>query len=301
MVKVKKHTIQRCREDKIFRFISLTFLTIMFLLVLYPLIFVISSSFSSADAVSSGKVILWPVDFSTEGYETVFENSQVGRGYLNSIFYTVFGTLISLSMTMMAAYALARKDLPFRGPLMFLFTFTMLFDGGMIPNYMLMRDLHFLNTPWAILLPGAIAVYNMIITRTFIAHNIPNELRESAEIDGCTDFQYFFRIVLPLSKAIIAVIALYYAVFQWNSYFSAFLYLTDKDLFPLQIVLRDILLANTIEASAIVEPELMAAKQGLADLLKYALIIVSSIPMMIVYPFIQKYFVKGVMIGSLKG
>jgi putative aldouronate transport system permease protein len=273
----------------------------MFLLVLYPLIFVISSSFSSADAVSSGKVILWPVDFSTEGYETVFENSQVGRGYLNSIFYTVFGTLISLSMTMMAAYALARKDLPFRGPLMFLFTFTMLFDGGMIPNYMLMRDLHFLNTPWAILLPGAIAVYNMIITRTFIAHNIPNELRESAEIDGCTDFQYFFRIVLPLSKAIIAVIALYYAVFQWNSYFSAFLYLTDKDLFPLQIVLRDILLANTIEASAIVEPELMAAKQGLADLLKYALIIVSSIPMMIVYPFIQKYFVKGVMIGSLKG
>jgi putative aldouronate transport system permease protein len=177
----------------------------------------------------------------------------------------------------------------------------MLFDGGLIPNYLVVKGLGMVNTRWALLLPGAISAYNMIITRTFIINSIPEELREASQIDGCNDFHFFFRMVLPLSKAILAVITLYYAIVHWNSYFNAFLYLTNKDLFPLQIVLRDILIANTIDANTIVDPELMAAKQGLADLLKYSLIVISSVPMMLLYPFIQKYFAKGVMIGSVKG
>jgi multiple sugar transport system permease protein/putative aldouronate transport system permease protein len=184
---------------------------------------------------------------------------------------------------------------------MVLFTFTMLFSGGMIPDYILLRDLRMLNTRFAMLIPGAIAAYNMIITRTFISASIPGELREAADIDGCSDIQYFLAVVLPLSKAVIAVITLYYAVAHWNSYFNAFLYLTNKNLFPLQIVLRDILIANSIDPSAILDPEIAAAKQGMTDLLKFSLIIVSSLPVMLIYPFIQKYFIKGVMIGSIKG
>jgi multiple sugar transport system permease protein/putative aldouronate transport system permease protein len=273
----------------------------MFLVVFYPLVYIVSSSFSSPDAVAAGKVVLWPVEPSLEGYKAVFDNNMIGIGYFNSVVYAVFGTLINLSLTMVTAYALACPTLPWRNGIMLLFTFTMLFDGGMIPNYILLRNLGMLNTRWAMLIPGAIGIYNMIITRTFIGNSIPMELREAADMDGCSDIQYFWHCVLPLSKAVIAVITLYYAVAHWNSYFNAFLYLMDKKLFPLQIVLRDILIANTIDAGAIVDPELMAAKQGLADLLKYSLIITASLPVMMIYPFIQKYFIHGVMIGSIKG
>jgi ABC-type glycerol-3-phosphate transport system permease component len=273
----------------------------MFLAVLYPMLYIISSSFSSPAAVAAGKVVLWPVDPGIEGYKAVFANNMVGTGYINSIIYTTIGTLINVSLTLITAYALACPTLPGRNFIMILFTFTMLFDGGMIPNYILLRDLKILNTRWAMLIPGAIGVYNMIITRTFISTSIPVELREAADIDGCSDLQYFWHCVLPLSKAVIAVITLYYAVAHWNSYFNAFLYLTNRNLFPLQIVLRDILLANTIDAGSIVDPDLMAAKQGLADLLRYALIIVASLPVMSIYPFIQKHFIQGVMIGSIKG
>jgi multiple sugar transport system permease protein/putative aldouronate transport system permease protein len=296
-----KKSIRDSLEDKVFNAAVYTILSVMFLVVFYPLIYIVSSSFSSPDAVAAGRVVLWPVEPSLEGYKAVFTNNMIGIGYVNSVVYAVFGTLINVSLTMVTAYALACPDLPWRNWIMLLFTFTMLFDGGMIPNYMLLRNLKMLNTRWAMLIPGAIGIYNMIITRTFIGNSIPAELREAADIDGCSDIQYLWHCVVPLSKAVIAVITLYYAVAHWNAYFNAFLYLTSKNLFPLQIVLRDILIANTIDAGAIVDPELMAAKQGLADLLKYSLIIVASLPVIMIYPFIQKYFIQGVMIGSVKG
>ncbi|MEG0766614.1 MAG: carbohydrate ABC transporter permease [Clostridia bacterium] len=270
------------------------------LMVLLPLIFIVAASFSSPEAVSNGRVYLWPVDFTLEGYATVFRNKLIGIAYLNTFFYTIFGTLINLAMTMIAAYPLARRDLPFKGTVLFLFTFTMLFSGGTIPHYMLMINLNLLNTRWAMLLPGAISVYNMIIARTFI-QNIPHELEEAASIDGCTDTQFFLRMVLPLSTTLLSVLTLYYAVGHWNAYFDAFLYLSDRKLYPLQIVLREILIANKIAANDVVDAETMGAKQGMAELLKYALIIVSSLPVLVLYPFVKKYFLKGVMIGALKG
>ena len=246
-------------------------------------------------------MILWPVDVTLRGYKTVFEYPTVLRGYLNTFFYTFSGTLINIALTMIAAYPLARPQLPGRKGLMLLFSFTMLFSGGMIPTYILVRGLGMINTVWAMIIPGALSVYNMIITRTFLQTNVPAELLEASQIDGCSDFRYFFSVVLPLSKAVIAVITLYYAVGHWNSYFSAFLYLSEQKLYPLQIVLRDILLANSFDASLIVDEELAAAKQGLADLLKYSLMVVSSLPVIIMYPFVQKYFIQGVLIGSIKG
>jgi multiple sugar transport system permease protein/putative aldouronate transport system permease protein len=297
----KKRSISETAEDKAFAAVVYGILTLMLLTVLYPLVYVVSSSFSAPDAVAAGRVVLWPVDLSIEGYKAVFTNSMIGIGYMNSIIYTVIGTLINLCLTLIAAYPLACPNLPFKNGIMVLFTFTMLFSGGMIPDYILLRNLRMLNTRWAMIIPGAVAAYNMIITRTFISASIPQELREAADIDGCSDIQYFTAVVLPLSKAVIAVITLYYAVAHWNSYFNAFLYLTNKNLFPLQIVLRDILIANSIDPSATMDPELMAARQGMADLLKFSLIIVSSLPVMMIYPFIQKYFIKGVMIGSIKG
>jgi len=297
----KQNKIKNTREDRFFNSIVMIILGTMFLIILYPLVFVISSSFSSPWAVSTGKVFLWPVDLSLEGYKAVFSNQMIGIGYINTVIYTVFGTLLNVFMTMLAAYPLACPKLPGKKIFMFMFTFTMLFSGGMIPSYILIRNLGMLNTRLAMIIPGAIGVYNMIITRTFIMNSIPGELQEAAEIDGASDIQYLWHCVLPLSKAVIAVITLYYAVGHWNAYFNAFLYLTNRYLFPLQIVLRDILISNTIDPSVMMDETLMAAKLGLADLLKYALIIVSSLPVMMIYPFIQKYFIQGVMIGSLKG
>ena len=301
IAKMKLNRIKDTREDKAFYFMVMIVLGILFLLILYPLIYVISSSFSSPWAVSTGRVVLWPVDFSLEGYKAVFSNRMIGIGYYNTVIYTVFGTFINVCMTMIAAYPLACSRLPGKKLLMFLFTFTMLFGGGMIPNYILIRNLGMLNTRWSMIIPGAITVYNMIITRTFIMNSIPGELQEAAEIDGASDIQYLWHCVLPLSKAVIAVITLFYAVGHWNAYFNAFLYLTDSSLFPLQIVLRDILLSNMIDPSVTMDETIMAARLGLAELLKYSLIIVSSLPVMCIYPFIQKYFIQGVMIGSIKG
>lgn len=296
----RTRAIHVTREDRIY-YLTINILVGAFMLiVLLPLINIVASSFSSPSAVSSGKVLLWPVEFSLEGYETVFENKLIGTAYLNTFFYTVTGTLINLAMTMIAAYPLARRNVPFKGFFMFLFTFTMLFSGGTIPNYMLMIDLHLINTRWAMLLPGAISVYNMIIARTFI-QNIPEELYEAASIDGCSDFRYFFTMVIPLSVTLLSVLTLYYAVGHWNAYFNAFLYLSDRKLYPLQIILREILIANTINANEVVDDLTMSSKQGMADLIKYSLIIVSSLPVLVLYPFVKKYFLKGVMIGALKG
>ncbi|MGI6653347.1 MAG: carbohydrate ABC transporter permease [Christensenellales bacterium] len=288
-------------DDRLFNIAITCFMIVLGLITAYPLIYIVSASFSSPQAVSAGKVVLWPVDISIEGYRAVFRDPNLLIGYRNTIFYTIAGTFINVSMTMAAAYPLSRRELVGRGIFLFLFSFTMLFNGGLIPNYMLMNNLGLINTVWAMLLPGAISIYNLFITRTFINSSIPYELWEASQIDGCSDFRYFFAILLPLSKPVIAVIALYYAVGHWNDYFNAFIYLTDRALFPLQLILRDILISNKINSSMIVDPELLEVQEGMADLLKYALIIVSSVPILCFYPLIQRYFIQGVMIGSLKG
>lgn len=289
------------RSDKIFYCVIGFLLTAFFLMVLYPCIYVISASFSSGTAVQSGKVVLFPVDFSLKGYQIVLSTSSVWLGFRNSLFYTFVGTAINISLTMIAAYCLSRPDVPGKNQLMLFFTFTMFFNGGMIPSYMLIQNLKLLNTVWALLLPGAMGVYNMIIARTFIQSNIPLELLEAAKIDGCSDIKYFTRIVIPLSKAVIAVLVLFYGVGHWNAYFNAMIYLHDRNLYPLTLFLREILMADQIDPSTIQDPELQAIIAQTAGVMKYALIVVSMIPVLLIYPFIQKYFVKGVMIGSIKG
>ena len=298
----RKNAIKVPRGDKIYYGIVNLFLFLFFMAILLPLINVVASSFSEAKAVNQGKVLFWPVQFTTKGYKAVFEYKGIWRSYANTFLYTISGTAVNLAMTLMCAYPLARKDLPFKGPVVALFMFTMLFGGGTIPNYILIRNLHMMNTIWAMIIPGAISVYNMIIARTFI-QNIPSDLEEAAKIDGCSDVRYFFSIVLPLSKTVISVLGLYYAVAHWNDYFTAFLYLSDNEKMPLQITLRAILINNTFsaDATASVNEETLLNNQALQDLLKYSLIIVSSVPVLIIYPFVKKYFLKGVMLGAVKG
>ena len=299
MVKTKSK-VKMCREDRVFYAIVYIFLFLLAVIVAFPLIHILSASFSSADAVMAGKVILTPKEFTLEGYKAVFRNDSVILGYRNSLFYVVVGTVINLFMTLCAAYSLSRRDLPGGGIIMMLFTFTMVFSGGMITTYILVSNLRLLNTVWAMLLPGAMTVYNMIITRTFFRNNIPLELWEAAQVDGCSDLYFFWKVVLPLSKSIIAVITLYYAIGHWNSYFDAFLYLTNRQLFPLQIFLREILVVNQVDISMVMD-EMAEAKMALSELLKYSLIVVSVVPVLIIYPVVQKHFVKGVMVGSIKG
>lgn len=297
MKKFKSYSI----NDKIFYGTVAVLLTVFFLLVLYPCIYVISASFSSGTAVQSGKVLLFPVDFSLQGYKTVFNTDTVWIGFRNSLFYTFVGTAINIAMTVTAAYCLSRQDLPGRNFIMLIFTFTMFFSGGMIPSYMLVQKLKLLNTVWALLIPGSIGVYNLIIARTFIINSIPGELLEAAQIDGCSDIMYYLKIVVPLSKAIIAVLVLLYGVGHWNAYFNAMIYLHNKSLYPLTLYLREILMADQIDPSTVSDPEIQAQLAQAAGVIKYALIVVSMVPVMLIYPFIQKYFVKGVMIGSVKG
>lgn len=296
-----KKKINIAKDDKVFYVTIDVVITLMLVVILWPLIFIVSSSLSSKEAVMAGRVFLLPVDFSLEGYKAIFKTGEVLVGYRNTILYTLVGTTLNVILTLIAAYPLSRRDLPYRRPISFIFTFTMFFSGGMVPTYMLVSNLGLLNTPYAMILPGALSVYNMIICRSFIENSIPHEIYEAASIDGCSDFGYFTKILIPLSGPVIAVITLYYAVAHWNSYFNAFLYLTDDKLYPLQLVLRNILLANQMDTAMVTDMEQMESKQGLADLIKYALIVVSSLPVLIIYPFIQKYFVKGVMIGSVKG
>ena len=301
MRKKNGHPVSDSFPDKVFN-VTITIITFIFIILCaYPLIYVVSASFSDPMDIFAGKVWLLPSSPTLKAYKTVFDYPDVWIGYGNSVFYTVFGTLINVFMTVLAAYPLSRKDLKYRKPIIMLFTFTMLFNAGMIPNYLLIRDLHLLNTRWALLIPGAISVYNMIIVRTFFMSNIPDELLESARLDGCSDFRFLLNIVLPLSGAVIAVITLYYAVGHWNQYFNAVLYLTDKNTYPLQVFLRNILLENSINDLSAGSVANESERTYLNELLKYSLIVVASAPLLAVYPFIQKYFVKGVMIGAVKG
>ena len=297
----KKRT--RIRDDVGFNIVNYTILTVILLIVAYPLIYIVIGSFSSTAAVMANRVWLWPVEPSLKGYEAVFNNKDILTGFGNSIFYTLAGTFVNLVVTLAAAYPLSRRDLRPRNFIMLVFSFTMFFAGGMIPSYLLVSNLGMLNTRWSVILPGALNVYNMIIARQFFASNIPTELLEASQLDGCSDFQFIFRVVVPLSGAIVAVLGLFFAVGHWNAYFSALLYIGDRKKYPLQVFLREILIQNTIDASMTgsVSLEDEVVKQGLEDLLKYSLIIVASVPVLIIYPFVQKYFVKGVMIGSIKG
>lgn len=295
----RKSNTRMLLEDRVFNFVNDGLLLLAALIVLYPLIYILSSAFSSPEAVSRGKVVFFPVDFSLRGFEEVFSHKAIVTGFANTIFYTIVGTLVNIVMTVAAAYPLSRKNLPGRRFFLFLFTFTMLFNGGLIPSYLLTSQLGLINKRAVMIIPVALNVFNVIICRTFFETTIPDELVEASQLDGFSQTRFIIKIAIPLSKAIIAVLALYYGLGHWNSYFQAFLYITDKNKFPLQIILRDILILNQVN-DIIADPLLYQAKQGMAQLLKYSLIVVASVPFMIAYPFVAKHFVKGVMIGAVK-
>jgi putative aldouronate transport system permease protein len=277
------------------------FLVMILVAILFPLIFVVSASFSDPIAVSTGQVFLWPVRFTTKAYSTIYHYSAIWVGYMNSIFYTVVGTLVNIVITVLAAYPLSRKDLYGKNPLLFLFIFTMLFSGGLIPFYLTVNQIGLYNTRWALIIPSALSVWNMMIAITYFRTSIPLEFLEAAQLDGCNDFQFLWRIVLPLSAPMIAVLCLFYAVGHWNEYFGALIFLSNKDYFPLQLVLRDILISSAIDINMLRDVETLAERQGLRELLKYALIVVASVPVLAMYPFVQKHFVKGMLLGGIKG
>lgn len=276
---------------------------LLFLVVLYPLVYVVSSSFSSGDAVFNGKVILWPVDFSTYGYEIVLKFPKVWVGYKNTIINTVLGTVMNVFTTTLVAYPLSRKEFQGKGFYMFIFMFTMWFGGGLVPSYILMSDLGLVNNRMAVLLTGLVSISNMVVMRSFFRSSIPGDLHDAARVDGISDIGYLVKIVLPLSKAIFSVVTLYYAVAHWNAYFSAMIYLRDPSMMTLQQVLKDLLAqANpSMDDVAGLSAEDIANMQYAADLMKYSLIVISSAPILCAYPFVQKYFERGVMIGSVKG
>lgn len=292
------------RKDKVILLINNIMLALFGIVVLYPLVYIASMSISSISAVQAGRVWLWPVDISFLGYEAVFRNENIISGYANSFLYMVCGTVVNVFMTIICAYPLSRRNFKARNFFMVLLTITMFFSGGLIPTYLLISKLGLINSRLALIIPGAMSAWNVIIARTYIKANISDELREAAQLDGCNDFRYLFRIVFPLSKAIIAVIALYASVGIWNSYFDALIYIRDRDKMPLQIILREILILNQMGSNMMtvtIDATEMTKKLALRELLKYSLIIVASVPMLCLYPWVQKYFVKGVMLGSLKG
>ena len=278
------------------------FMALILLVIVFPLWFLVIASFSDPTLVNTGQVVLIPRGITFEGYTIALQDISIWRGYWNSIVYTVLFTGLGLALILPAAYGLQQSDLLWQKPIMALFMFTMFFGGGVIPSYLLIRDLKLLDTLWALVLPGAVSVYNMIVARTFFSNTIPAEVQESARIDGCGDFMTFIRIVLPLSKAIVAVLALWYAVGMWNSYFSALIYIRDASKHPLQMVLREILFRNQQLANVLDgDPKTFEQLNRVSQLLRYVVMIVASVPMLCAYPFVQKHFVKGVMIGSVKG
>ncbi|TVY11199.1 carbohydrate ABC transporter permease [Paenibacillus cremeus] len=294
------NSVKLSKGDRIFDVINYALLTIVLIVVLYPLYFVVIASVSNPTFVNNGSMALWPKGFMLDGYRKVFEYADVWVGYRNTIFYTIFGTALNVIITLGIAYTLSRKHFLGKGALMAYILFPMFFSGGLIPTFLIVKKIGLYNTPLAMIIIGAINIFNVIIARTYIQGTIPEELFESAQIDGCNHFTYFFRIILPLSISIIAVLALYYGVEHWNDFFNSLIYLSNKSLFSLQLVLRGILIQSNVQADML-EAEDMVRRQYEAELLKYALIIVTSLPILIVYPFMQKYFVKGVMVGSVKG
>lgn len=292
---------QTSMNDRLFDIANYTILTLAVLAVLYPLYYVVIASISDPNYIAAGKVILLPKGITFEGYKEIFQSPEIWTGYKNTIIYTVIGTVISVCFTMPAGFALTKKDLPGKKLILIFLMFTLYFGGGLIPTYVLINDLNMVNTIWAIVIPNAVWVFNIIIVRTFLQQNISAEMVEAATIDGCSLAGIFFKIALPLSKAVIVILVLFHAIGYWNSFFDAMIYLDNKKMHPLQLVLRDILIQNEVSNNSLESIDTFLAKQRLADLLKYGSIIVASLPVLILYPFLQKYFVKGVTIGSVKG
>ena len=299
---MKKHgSMRRTRFDTCFDIITTILLVLALLIVLYPLYFVVIASVSDATSISSGQVILLPKNVSMVGYQRILQDARIGSGYVNSILYTLGSTLIGVTTTVMAGYSFSRSDLAGRKVLMLLYVFTMYFNGGLIPTYLVVKQLGLMGSPWVVILLGSVSVYNIIIARSFFTNNIPPELFEAASIDGCGNGRFFISIVVPLSKSIIAVLALYYAVAQWNGYFNALVYLNRQEQYPLQLILREILISSQMVQADVSDLDAIQEMQRIAATVKYGVIVVASVPMLIIYPFVQKYFVKGVMIGSVKG
>lgn len=308
---MEKHIskVRQSRGDRAFGIVNGLLIALSFAITLYPLIYVISASISSPDAVASGRMTLWPVDITWKGYQYILQYGDIWTGYANTLFYTLVGTSINLIVTLPCAYGLSRRDVPFRGLVMTLFLITMYISGGLIPGYINLSEMHMINTRWVLLLPGAVSTYNLIVARTFFANTIPWELHEAAFLDGCSNIRLFLKIVLPLSAPIVVVMTLYYGVAHWNSYFNAMIYLSDRSKYPLQVFLREILTKGQFAADAVksgasfTEEEMIAMMKETetANLIKYCVIIVSTVPMMILYPFLQRFFTKGVMIGAVKG
>ncbi len=304
MKKSHNTTVKTSYADKIFDIINVIVMIILLVIFVWPLWFIVIASVSNPNEVWNGNVLLWPKGFTMAAYEAVIEYKNIWIGYRNTIFYTVVGTMINLVMTVCAAYPLSRKDFMPRNFFMFMFMLTMYFGGGLIPTYLIVNKLGMINTVWAMMIPGACSIYNVIITRTYFVNSIPGSLKDAAELDGANSFQYLVKVVLPLSKPIIAVITLYYAVGHWNDYFTALIYINKTGLMPLQSFLRDLLMSNKLTMGSSMgglDAATVEAKMQLSQTLKYSAIIVSTIPVLCIYPFIQKYFVKGVMIGSVKG
>ena len=287
-------------EDKIVTFVIYAFLTLITLVILYPIVYVVSASFSEPQAVISGRVKLFPVDFTLRGYEAVFKNGKLINGFMNSIFYVAVSLVLNLTMTMLCAYPLSRKEFTARGWVSLFFVFTMYFSG-MVPSYILVNKLQLLNTRWAMIIPTAMSTYNMIICRTYIMNNIPDDLYEAGQIDGCTPFRYMLQVIVPLSKSILAVLLLYYGVAKWNDYYNAMIYLYKDNLQPLTMVMREILMLGEEDMTKVSNADAVAKLQGMSELLKYATIVVASLPVVMLYPAIQKHLVKGVMVGAVKG
>lgn len=287
--------------DKVFDAVNMVLMAVILMVIIYPLWFVIIASVSDPARVMAGEVLLLPANVSLEAYRMVFRDSMIMTGYRNTLLYTLLGTAINLVLTVLAAYPLSRRDWVGRGFFMGVIMFTMFFSGGTIPTYLTVSSLGMINTVWAIVLPGAVSVYNTVVMRTFFLHSIPMELQEAAQVDGCSNTRLLLRIVLPLSKPILAVMVLFYGVMHWNAFFGALIYLTDSRRYPLQLVLRSILIQNTASQDMLGEVDTIGNRVMLAETIKYALIIVSTLPMMVLYPFLQKFFEKGVMIGAVKG
>ncbi len=299
---MKTRAIQHTRNDKVFLFINTLLLTIFLIIIFYPLWLVVISSISDPTAVTAGKVVILPIGFSLKGYAAIAKYPMIVRGFLNSFILMVLGTISCIIVTLLGGYPLSRNDLPGKKGIIVILTFTMYFSGGLIPSFLLMKSLGLINTLAALIVPGSISVWNMILVKTYFQTSVPDEIFQAARVDGCTDFGYLLRIGIPLAKPIIAVLSLFTAVGMWNSYFGALIYLNDTDLFPLQLVLRDILIVNATNTTEFAQDvETIKKQQELVALLKYSVIVAASAPLLIMYPFVQKYFVKGILVGSLKG
>ncbi len=306
MRKRKNKIISNSPSDKAFDIVNIFIMVVLLFIFVWPLWFVIISSFSNPFDVWKGNVLLWPSGFTLKGYTEMFRYEPIWIGYRNNIFYTVVGTLINMVMTVLCAYPLSRKDWLPRKFWLKCCLITMYISGGLIPTYLVIRNLHMTNTIWAMMIPGALSFYNALIVRSYFSNSIPNDLQEAAELDGANPMQYLVRVVLPLSKPVLAVVCLYYAVGHWNDYYTALIYISDRRLIPLQTALREVLISSASIANLLHNADSNTAMQmqqrmELAQSLKYTSIIAGIIPMMIVYPFVQKYFVKGVMVGAIKG